>query len=168
MKRNLLIFLVLCIPFFSGCKHFDDLLFQEKGAPQEQMPPTQPANTSGEGVQAPVPPVEKKRDIEPNAKTVQVIRTIGSVLPFPYADAAAGGLAGILSIVATLRNRRKGKELEAYGAALKTAVATAGEFKESLKASNKTEHDAVKERVKRNQEANGTRTLIKKVLSEIF
>lgn len=142
--RGFEIFLIAwVVSMCAGCAMLDRALLTDP-------PPTQDPQT-GEIVD---PPPIVKPEIQ------AAIQLAGDVVPVPWAGMAANGLALALTAYGSLRGRK-------WKAAATSAVKAADEFRQVAKTAAPEKYQEVKNRIIGNQNADGTRALIKAVINKI-
>ena len=141
MKKTLL--LTLLIPFLVGCATFDRAIMTD--------PPPVTNPQTGEVTD---PPPHIKPELQ------AAIQLAGDVIPVPWAGIAANGIALILTAYGSIRGRKWKK-------AATSAIQAGNEFRQVAKQVAPEKYQEVKNRIIGSQNADGTRSLIKTILSKV-
>ena len=143
MKKEIFLLMLLLLPVFAGCTALDQLY--DKTEPIE--------NEAGEIVDQ-----QGEMELKPVVKSS--INFAGDVAPFPWAGLAASGLLNILTAYGSIRGRKWKK-------AASSSVAAGNQFRKVVKEVKPDLYNDIKDRIIGDQNAAGTRPLIKSILGKL-
>lgn len=141
MKK--VISIILLIPMLTGCATIDRAIMTD--------PPPVTDPQTGEATD---PPPHIKPELQ------AAIQLAGDVVPVPWAGMAANGVLLALTAYGSIRGRKWRK-------AATSAIQAGNEFRQVAKQVAPEKYQEVKNRIIGSQNADGTRSLIKSILSKV-
>lgn len=148
MKK--LIIISILTPSLIGCLAMDKLFDNPTG---DAIPTSdQASEVSSDG--------EKTGEMTIKPEVRSAINFAGDVAPFPWAGLAASGLLNVLTAYGSLRGRKWKK-------AASSSIAAGNQFRKVLKEAKPDQYREIKERIIGDQNADGTRPLIKTILNKL-